>query len=160
MHWYCNLGVIRMKKYISLVIFLCLIVVSGVTYYKKMNSLSLPEEETVEYAEISYGISDEDPIYRITDEEKIAELFELVDMESWKKTNYVMEYSPLEYVFFEETPYRWEIGISENKDGTVCYQVSVYENNEPVFPGGHYFISADSDKYEHVIRTLKIIQPN
>lgn len=89
---------IRMKKYISLVIFLCLIVVSGVTYYKKMNLLSLPEEETVEYAEISYGISDEDPIYRITDEEKIAELFELVDMESWKKTNYVMEYSPLEYV--------------------------------------------------------------
>ena len=77
-------------------IFLCLIVVSGVTYYKKMNLLSLPEEETVEYAEISYGISDEDPIYRITDEEKIAELFELVDMESWKKTNYVMEYSPLE----------------------------------------------------------------
>jgi len=152
--------VIRMKKYISLVIFLCLIVVSGVTYYKKMNLLSLPEEETVEYAEISYGISDEDPIYRITDEEKIAELFELVDMESWKKTNYVMEYSPLEYVFFEETPYRWEIGISENKDGTVCYQVSVYENNEPVFPGGHYFISADSDKYEDVIHTLKIIQPN
>ena len=127
MHWYCNLGVIRMKKYISLVIFLCLIVVSGVTYYKKMNLLSLPEEETVE---------------------------------SWKKTNYVMEYSPLEYVFFEETPYRWEIGISENKDGTVCYQVSVYENNEPVFPGGHYFISADSDKYEDVIHTLKIIQPN
>lgn len=151
---------IRMKKYISLVIFLCLIVVSGVTYYKKMNLLSLPEEETVEYAEISYGISDEDPIYRITDEEKIAELFEIIDMESWKKTNYVMEYSPLEYVFFEETPYRWEIGISENKDGTVCYQVSVYENNEPVFPGGNYFISADSDKYEHVIRTLKIIQPN
>ena len=137
---------IRMKKYISLVIFLCLIVVSGVTYYKKMNLLSLPEEETVEYAEISYGISDEDPIYRITDEEKIAELFELVDMESWKKTNYVMEYSPLEYVFFEETPYRWEIGV--------------YENNEPVFPGGHYFISADSDKYEDVIHTLKIIQPN
>lgn len=87
---------IRMKKYISLVIFLCLIVVSGVTYYKKMNLLSLPEKETVEYAEISYGISDEDPIYRITDEEKIAELFELVDMESWKKTNYMMEYSPLE----------------------------------------------------------------
>lgn len=151
---------IRMKKYISLVIFLCLIVVFGVTYYKKMNLFSLPEEETVEYAEISYGISDEDPIYRITDEEKIAELFELVDMESWKKTNYVMEYSPLEYVFFEETPYRWEIGISENKDGTVCYQVSVYENNEPVFPGGHYFISADSDKYEDVIHTLKIIQSN
>ncbi len=71
-----------------------------------------------------------------------------------------MEYSPLEYVFFEETPYRWEIGISENQDGTVCYQVSVYENNEPVFPGGHYFISADSDKYEDVIHTLKIIQPN
>ena len=82
MHWYCNLGVIRMKKYISLVIFLCLIVVFGVTYYKKMNLFSLPEEETVEYAEISYGISDEDPIYHITDEEKIAELFELVDMES------------------------------------------------------------------------------
>ena len=77
-------------------------------------------------------------------------------MEAGKETNYVMEYSPLEYVFFEETPYRWEIGISENKDGTVCYQVSVYENNEPVFPGGNYFISADSDKYEHVIRTLKI----
>ena len=47
-----------------------------------MNLLSLPEEETVEYAEISYGISDEDLIYRITDEEKIAELFDLVDMES------------------------------------------------------------------------------
>ena len=77
-------------------IFLCVIVVSGVTYYKKMNLLSFPEKETVEYAEISYGISDEDPIYRITDEEKIAELFELVDMESWKKTNNMMEYSPLE----------------------------------------------------------------
>ena len=134
--------------------------VLGVACYKKTNSLPLPGEAKVDYAEISYGITEEDPIYRITEEEKIAALFDLIDMESWKKTNYVMEYSPLEYVFFEETPYRWEIGISENKDGTVCYQVSVYENNEPVFPGGHYFISADSDKYEDVIHTLKIIQPN
>ena len=125
-----------------------------------MNLFSPPEEETVEYAEISYGISDEDPIYRITDEEKIAELFELVDMESWKKTNYVMEFSPLEYVYFEETPYRWVFGFLENMDWTVFYHVSFYEINEPVFPGGHYFISADSDKYEDVIHTLKIIQPN
>ncbi len=147
-----------MKKYISIAIFLCVMANLGVACYKETNSIPLPEEEKVEYAEISYGITDEDPIYRITDEEKIAELFEIIDMESWKKTNYVMEYSPLEYVFFEETPYRWEIGISENQDGTVCYQVSVYENNEPVFPGGHYFISADSVKYKDVIRTLKIIQ--
>ena len=87
-----------MKKYISFVIFLCLIGVSGIIYYKKTNSLPLPEEGKVENAEISYGISDEDPIYRITGEDKIAELFDLMDMESWKKTNYVMEYSPLEYV--------------------------------------------------------------
>lgn len=149
-----------MKKYISIAIFLCVMAVLGVACYKKTNSLPLPGEAKVDYAEISYGITEEDPIYRITEEEKIAALFDLIDMESWKKTNYVMEYSPLEYVFFEETPYRWEIGISENKDGTVCYQVSVYENNEPVFPGRHYFISADSDKYEDVIHTLKIIQPN
>ena len=149
-----------MKKYISIAIFLCVMAVLGVACYKKTNSIPLPEEEKVDYAEISYGITEEDPIYRITEEEKIAALFDLMDMESWKKTNYVMEYSPLEYVFFEETPYRWEIGISENQDGTVCYQVSVYENNELVFPGGHYFISADSVKYEDVIRTLKIIQPD
>ena len=148
-----------MKKYISIAIFLCVIAVLGVACYKKTNSIPLPEEEKIEYAEISYGISDEDPIYRITEEYKMAALFGLMDMESWKETNYVMEYSPLEYVFFEETPYRWEIGISENQDGTVCYQVSVYKNNEPVFPGGHYFISADSVKYEDVIRTLKTIQP-
>ena len=147
-----------MKRYISLAIFLCFVVIFGVICYKKTNSIPLPEEEKVDCVEISYGITDEDPIYRITEEEKIAALFDLMDMESWKKTNYVMEYSPLEYVFFEETPYRWVIGISENRDGTVCYQVSVYENNEPVFPGGHYFISADSVKYEDVIRTLKIIQ--